>query len=92
VVTQPKTISFPIEDALVKIYKLRWSLPGPSRKSRGVEVAVPRDFIQALARRNSLSYEDLVERYQVAVYYGGGDTLLYKFELINGKGLKNGGE
>jgi len=85
-VIEPKVISFPIEDTLVKIYKLRWSLPGPSRKSKGVEVAVPRDFIQGIARRNSLSYEEVVGSFQVAVFYGGGNTLLYKFEKINGNG------
>ena len=88
-VTRPTTISFPIEEALVKVYKLRWSLPGPTRKSRGVEVAVPRDFIRAVSRRAGLSYEEFVERCQVVVYYTGGDTLLYQFEL-NGKEIKDG--
>ena len=82
-VTRTTLISFPIEDALIKIYKLRWSLPGPSRKSKGVEVAVPRDFVQALARKNGLTYEEIVEGFQVVVYYTGGDTLLYKFERVN---------
>jgi len=81
VVTQPSIISFPIEDALVKIYKLRWCLPSPKPKSMGVEVSVPRDFIRAMARRSNLSYGEFVERCQVVVYYTGGDTLLYKFEL-----------
>ena len=88
--TQPTIISFPIEEALVKIYKLRWSLPGPARKSKGVEVAVPRDFIRAISRRVGLSYEEFVEQCQVVVYYTGGDTLLYKFELDSQGGSGDG--
>jgi len=77
---QPHIMSFPIEDALMKTYKLRSAVP--TRKA--VEVSVPRDFIRAIARRNALSYEEFVERCKVTVYYGGGDSLLYQFEL-NGK-------
>ena len=80
VISHRKIIEFPIEDSLIKKYKLRRAFPA----SNTVEVSVPRDFIRKLARKAGISYGEFIEQYRAVVYYGGGDELLYRFEKVNG--------
>lgn len=82
---QKGIIEFPIEEAFIRRYKLRWASP----KSNSVEVSVPRDFIRRLARKNGLSYREFVDQFRVIVYFGGTDELLYRFERAgDGDGYK----
>ena len=77
----PKVIEFPIEEAYLKTYKLRFARRG----AETVEVSVPRDFIRRMARQVGLSMREYVGQYQAIVYFGVGDELLYRFEKTNGK-------
>ena len=78
--SQSKVIEFPIEEAYLKTYKLRFARRG----AETVEVSVPRDFIRRMARQSGMTMREYVSQYQVLVYFGVGDELLLRFEKING--------
>lgn len=79
-VTSPKVIEFPIEEAYLKTYKLRLARRG----AETVEVSVPREFIRRMARKVGLTLREYVAQYQTVVYFGVSDELLYRFEKANG--------
>ena len=78
----PKVIEFPIEEAFIKTYKLRFARKGADT----VEVSIPRDFIRRMARKSSMTMREYVGQCQAVVYFGMGDELLYRFEITNGDG------
>jgi len=80
--TGPKVIEFPIEEAFIKIYKLRFARRGADT----VEISVPRDFIRRMARKSSMTMREYVNQCQAVVYFGMRDELLYRFEIANGDG------
>lgn len=82
-VTGHKVIEFPIEEAFIKTYKLRFARRGADT----VEVSVPRDFIRRMATKEGMTMREYVRQGQVTVYFGMGDELLYRFgecEKTNG--------
>ena len=83
-VTQPKSkvIEFPIEEAFIRVYKLRFSRSG----AKTVEVSIPRDFIRRMARNAGVTMEEFIEQYRALAYFGAGDELLYRFEKYEGDG------
>ena len=72
-----QVIEFPIGNALIKEYQLRQA----GSKRMALEVSVPRDFARRLLREFGVTYEELLERCKVTVYYCGGDELLYQFSI-----------
>ncbi len=78
----PKVIEFPIEEAFIRTYKLRFARRGADT----VEVSVPRDFIRKLARQSGMTMREYVLQCQATAYFGMGDELLYRFEKVNGDG------
>lgn len=81
-VTTPKVIEFPIEEAFIRTYKLRFARRG----AETVEVSVPRDFVRRMARQAGMTMREYVDQCQAVVYFGMGDELLYRFERVNGEG------
>jgi len=75
-----KVIEFPIEEAFLKTYKLRFARRGADT----VEVSVPRDFIRRIARQSGMTMREYVKQCQATAYFGMGNELLYRFEKANG--------
>ena len=79
VVNSPsKVVEFPIEEAFLKVYRLRRARAGANT----VEVSVPRDFVRKMARNQGLPYWEFVKQCRAVVYYGLGNELLYRFERV----------
>ena len=81
----PKVIEFPIEEAFIRAYKLRFARKG----AETVEVSVPRDFVRRMARQAGMTMREYVNQCQAVVYFGMGDELLYRFEITNGDGKED---
>ena len=81
-VSSPKVSEFPIEEAFIRTYKLRFARRG----AETVEVSVPRDFVRRMARQAGMTMREYVNQYQAVVYFGMGDELLYRFEKYNKDG------
>lgn len=81
-VTGPRMIEFPIEEAFIKTYKLRFARRG----AETVEVSVPRDFVRRMARQAGMTMREYVNQCQAVAYFGMSDELLYRFERVDGDG------
>jgi len=81
-VENPKVIEFPIEEAFIRTYKLRFARRG----AETVEVSVPRDFVRRMARQAGMTMREYVGQCQAVAYFGMGDELLYRFERVDGDG------
>jgi len=79
-VTGPKVIEFPIEEAFIRTYRLRFARRGADT----VEVSVPRDFVRRMARQAGMTMREYVKQCRAVAYFGMGDELLYRFEKYDG--------
>jgi len=71
-----RAIEFPIEEAPFSVHKLRKSgLNGAS-----IVATFPKVVIWHIARGKGLTLEQFIDQYRAVCYYGGGDSILFRFE------------
>jgi len=67
-------------DAYIKTYIMRTS----GKRSRTIEVTVPRDVIVRQARRVGLSIDEYLKQYRAVAHYNDFDGVYYRFEKHKG--------
>jgi len=67
-------------DAYTRTYIMRTA----GKRSRTIEVTVPRDVIVRQARRAGLTIDEYLKQYRAVAHFNDSDELYYRFEKYKG--------